>query len=107
MNQRFSQVFGPCGFLHFFFPFLPFEAPLVDEGYRRIITYNSDYVVDGMVVTNHREEETLALLENTEAWEWWSWWAVPNILVINIVFTHISSRPIPIKKSYWIVLTNT
>lgn len=67
MNQRFSQVFGPCGFLHFFFPFLPFEAPLVDEGYRRIITYNSDYVVDGMVVTNHREEETLALLENTEA----------------------------------------
>ena len=66
MNQRFSRVFGPCGLLHFFFPFLPFEAPPVDEGYRRIITYNSDYVVDGMVITNHREEETMALLENTD-----------------------------------------
>ena len=66
-NQRFNQVFGYCGFLHSFFPILPFEPPQVDEGYRRIITYNSDYVVDGMVYTNHQEEETLALLENTEA----------------------------------------
>ena len=52
-GQRFQQVFGPCGFLHFLSPFLPFECPKIDEGYRRIITYNSDFVVNGVVVPSN------------------------------------------------------
>ena len=62
--QRFEQVFGPCGILHFLSPFLPFEDPKVDLGYRRIITYNSDYVVNGVAVqaddfTNREEQMRL------------------------------------------------
>ena len=60
-SQRFRMVFGDCGYLHFLFPFLPFYVPEVDEGYRRIITYNQDYVLNGMVVTNEKEEEMCLL----------------------------------------------
>ena len=70
-GQRFRNVFGPCGLLHFLSPFLPFECPRIDEGYRRIITYNSDLVVNGVVVMNtlnHEnqdiDEEQKSLLEN-------------------------------------------
>lgn len=68
-SQRFRQVFGPIGFLHFISPFLPFENPRIDEGYRRIITYNSDFVVNGVVVAtgdNWENQEQLSLLENVE-----------------------------------------
>ena len=72
-GQRFRNVFGPCGLLHFLSPFLPFECPRIDDGYRRIITYNSDYVVNGVVVmnpNNHEnqdiDEEQHRLLDNTD-----------------------------------------
>lgn len=48
-GQRFELVFGSCGLMHFLVPFVPYDGPPVDEGYRRIITYNSDYVRNGMV----------------------------------------------------------
>lgn len=67
-GQRFRQVFGPMGILHFASPFLPFEKPRIDEGYRRIITYNSDFVVNGVVVATNTDtyenQENLSLLEN-------------------------------------------
>ena len=68
-SQRFKQVFGQCGLLHFLSPFLPFDSPKVDDGYRRIITYNSDYVVNGMVYAAPHDtdsvsrEEQLRLLD--------------------------------------------
>ena len=66
-GQRFEQVFGPFGILHFISPFLPFECPKIDEGYRRIITYNSDCVVNGVVVaSNDYNHQSLALSGNTE-----------------------------------------
>ena len=72
-RQRFQQVFGPFGLLHFLSPFLPFENPKVDEGYRRILTYNSDIVVNGVVVCNdsyeHATQEELSLLENIDSTE--------------------------------------
>jgi len=76
-GQRFRNVFGgrgPLGLLHFITPFLPFESPRIDEGYRRIITYNSDCVVNGVVVMKSSmceqdqdiEEEQHRLLDNAE-----------------------------------------
>lgn len=68
-SQRFRQVFGPLGILHFISPFLPFENPRIDEGFRRIITYNSDFVVNGVVVASgdfQENQEELSLLENTD-----------------------------------------
>lgn len=68
-GQRFTNVFGKCGMLHFLCPFLPFPNPRVDEGYRRIITYNSDRVVDGLVITtnfNDSNDERFSLLDNAE-----------------------------------------
>jgi len=57
-GQRFRNVFGPCGLLHFLSPFLPFECPRIDDGYRRIITYNSDCVVNGVVIMNPNNHES-------------------------------------------------
>ena len=69
-GERFRQVFGECGLLHFFSPILPFQNPKVDEGYRRIITYNSDYVANGMLVSpsnfdghENTNDEQLRLLD--------------------------------------------
>ena len=71
--QRFEQVFGPCGILHFLSPFLPFEDPKVDLGYRRIITYNSDYVVNGVAVQQADDfttrEEQMRLLDTQYDYE--------------------------------------
>ena len=67
-SERFRLVFGEFGLLHFFSPILPFQNPKVDEGYRRIITYNSDYVANGMLVSpsnyeQHANDEQLRLLD--------------------------------------------
>jgi len=57
--DRFRQIFGgSLGFLHFLFPFLPSLGPcgvlpsVVEDGYRRIVTYNNDYISNGMVHTS-------------------------------------------------------
>jgi len=36
-TEKFSQVFGTMGLLHFLFPLLPFEEPYIEPGYRRLI----------------------------------------------------------------------
>jgi hypothetical protein len=70
-SQRFHQVFGTMGVLHFLSPFLPFEGPKIEEGYRRLITYNSDHVVDGMLQMNKVDsdgaigrDEQISLMNN-------------------------------------------
>jgi len=51
--EKFTNVFGTCGLLHFVSPFLPFgQDPVVEAGYRRIVTFNNDYVLNGMVHTS-------------------------------------------------------
>jgi len=53
--ERFQTVFGgSLGILHFVTPFLPCGAlePAIEHGYRRIVTYNNDYIVNGMVHTS-------------------------------------------------------
>ena len=38
LTERFEQVFGKLGFLHFFIPFLPFgQDPYCEPGYRRLL----------------------------------------------------------------------
>ena len=56
--DRFRRVFGPCGFMHFITAFNPLSrrAPVVEMGYRRIVTHNNDYILNGMV---HTSEERL------------------------------------------------
>ena len=56
--DRFRLVFGPCGFMHFITSFNPLSrrAPVVEMGYRRIVTHNNDYILNGMV---HTSEERL------------------------------------------------
>ena len=56
--DRFRLVFGPCGFMHFVTAFNPLSrrAPVVEMGYRRIVTHNNDYILNGMV---HTSEERL------------------------------------------------
>ena len=56
--ERFRLVFGPCGLMHFITAFNPLNrrSPAVEEGYRRIVTYNNDYILNGMV---HTSEERL------------------------------------------------
>ena len=36
-GEKFSRVFGTLGILHFLFPFLPFEEPFMEPGYRRLL----------------------------------------------------------------------
>lgn len=50
-----GQVFGPCGWLHFLVPIVPFDGPEPVVGYRRIITYNNDYILDGTVFTSEAD----------------------------------------------------
>ena len=52
--ERFRLVFGNFGFMHFLTAFNPLNrrAPAVEQGYRRIVTYNNDYVQNGMVYTS-------------------------------------------------------
>ena len=54
--DNFLEVFGQCGFLHFLVPLVPFDAPKPPVGYRRIITYNNDYILNGTI---HTSEENL------------------------------------------------
>ena len=56
--DRFRLVFGSYGFMHFISAFNPLErnASVVEAGYRRIVTYNNDYIVNGVV---HTSEERL------------------------------------------------
>ncbi len=53
LAERFAEVFGNCGLLHFLVPLVPMggepEAPV---GYRRIIVYNNEYVKDGSICTS-------------------------------------------------------
>ncbi len=56
LTRRFRDVFGECGWLHLLVPVVPFEMPKVDMGYRRIITYNNDYIMNGTI---HTSEENL------------------------------------------------
>ncbi len=49
------QVFGECGWLHFLVPLVPFEGPKPELGYRRIITYNHDYIVDGTIYSSEQD----------------------------------------------------
>lgn len=50
--EHFEQVFGTCGWIHFLIPWVPFEMPKVEMGYRRIITYNNDYIMNGTIYTS-------------------------------------------------------
>ena len=52
--DRFTVVFGSCGLLHFLFPAFPYlgRPAAVENGYRRIVTYNNDYILNGMVHTS-------------------------------------------------------
>jgi len=36
-GEKFRNVFGTMGILHFLFPFLPFEEPYLEPGYRRLL----------------------------------------------------------------------
>ena len=57
----FREVFGDFGLFHFVFPFSPFEGqPTPVEGYRRVISYNHDFVLNGMV---HTSDVNLSHLE--------------------------------------------
>ena len=58
---HFREVFGDFGLFHFVFPFTPFEGqPTPVEGYRRVISYNHDFVLNGMV---HTSDVNLSHLE--------------------------------------------
>ena len=48
----FEDVFGQCGLLHFLLPMVPFEMPKAELGYRRIVTFNNDYVDNGTIRTS-------------------------------------------------------
>lgn len=50
--EKFQQVFGSCGLLYFIFPFVPFDSPEVEPGYRRIITYGNEFYGSGTHKTN-------------------------------------------------------
>ena len=52
--ERFRLVFGSFGFMHFLTAFNPLNRrpPAVEQGYRRIVTHNNDYVENGMVYTS-------------------------------------------------------
>ena len=52
--ERFRLVFGNFGFMHFLTAFNPLNRrpPAVEQGYRRIVTHNNDYVENGMVYTS-------------------------------------------------------
>ena len=53
--EKFINVFGTFGFLHFVCPFLPFgEESVTEPGYRRIVTYNNDYILNGVVHTSEQ-----------------------------------------------------
>ena len=56
--ERFRLVFGSYGVMHFICAFNPFarSVPAIEHGFRRIVTYNNDYVSNGMV---HTSEERL------------------------------------------------
>ena len=59
--HHFREVFGDFGLFHFVFPFTPFEGqPTPVEGYRRVISYNHDFVLNGMV---HTSDVNLSHLE--------------------------------------------
>ncbi len=70
MLDRFRDNFGPFGLLHFLTPVVPLflvgggediRSSLEQRvGYRRVITFNHDYVRDGMV---HTSEHNLTLLQ--------------------------------------------
>ena len=53
-RERFRLAFGSFGFMHFLTAFNPLNRrpPAVEQGYRRIVTYNNDYVQNGMVYTS-------------------------------------------------------
>jgi hypothetical protein len=40
-SDRFYDVFGQCGILHFVIPLVPFDMPRAEVGYRRIVTFNN------------------------------------------------------------------
>nr|ACO15224.1 Probable palmitoyltransferase ZDHHC21 [Caligus clemensi] len=48
-KNTYSDVFGSCGWIVILIPFTPFSLPSIDPGYRRIITYNNDFVLNGIV----------------------------------------------------------
>ena len=50
--QRFRDVFGDCGLLHFFVPMVPFDMPKAEVGYRRLLMYNNDYILNGTILTS-------------------------------------------------------
>lgn len=52
--ERFRVVFGSCGFMHFICPFNPLNRTpaVIEPGYRRIVTHNNDYILNGMVHTS-------------------------------------------------------
>ena len=52
LASRFTDVFGQCGLLHFLMPYVPFEMPKVQHGYRRIIIYNNDFILNGTIQTS-------------------------------------------------------
>jgi hypothetical protein len=59
--DRFREVFGTFGLLHFLVPMVPFDGqPEPVVGYRRVITYNNDYVYNGMI---HTSEHNLSNLK--------------------------------------------
>jgi len=59
--DHFREVFGDFGLIHFLFPFTPFDGqPTPVEGYRRVISYNHDFVLNGMV---HTSDVNLSHLE--------------------------------------------
>ncbi|XP_071744904.1 uncharacterized protein [Lepeophtheirus salmonis] len=49
IKNTYSDVFGSCGWIVFLIPFTPFSLPPIEPGYRRIITYNNDFVLNGVV----------------------------------------------------------
>ncbi len=50
--ERFRIVFGSCGIMHFICPFNPLgKNPGLEPGYRRTVTYNNEYILNGMVQT--------------------------------------------------------
>ena len=59
--DHFRDVFGDFGIFHFLFPLSPFDGqPAPVEGYRRVISYNHDFVLNGMV---HTSDVNLSHLE--------------------------------------------
>ena len=52
--ERFRLVFGSCGMMHFICAFNPLSrrSPVLEQGFRRIVTYNNDYILNGMVYTS-------------------------------------------------------